>query len=111
MLTRRVQEGDELLKGMEESGEIDQVKLGQIKLSVGEKLKKVDEEIIELIDDGEVIVREIDEADRFNETVYEMLVRVEAQLKKSVEKESVNARPGVNYKNLITIRYSITLLL
>ncbi|XP_011408774.2 PREDICTED: uncharacterized protein LOC105315733, partial [Amphimedon queenslandica] len=94
LLTRRVKEGDELLKGMEESGDIDHVKLGQIKLSVGEKLtalKKVDEEIIELIDDGEAIVREIDEADRFNETVYEMLARVEAKLKKSVEKESVSA--------------------
>uniref|UniRef100_A0A1X7TCC6 DUF1758 domain-containing protein n=1 Tax=Amphimedon queenslandica TaxID=400682 RepID=A0A1X7TCC6_AMPQE len=59
LLTRRVKEGDELLKGMEESGDIDHVKLGQIKLSVGEKLtalKKVDEEIIELIDDGEAIV-------------------------------------------------------
>ncbi|XP_011407351.1 PREDICTED: uncharacterized protein LOC105311886 [Amphimedon queenslandica] len=79
---------------MEESGDIDHVKLSQIKLSVGEKLtalKKVDEEIIELIDDGEVIVCEIDEADRFNETVYEMLARVEAKLKKSVEKESAAA--------------------
>uniref|UniRef100_A0A1X7U524 CCHC-type domain-containing protein n=1 Tax=Amphimedon queenslandica TaxID=400682 RepID=A0A1X7U524_AMPQE len=68
LLTRRVQ-GDELLKA----------------------LKKVDEEIIELIDDGEVIVCEIDEADRFNETVYEVLARVEAKLKKLVEKESVAA--------------------
>ena len=55
---------------------VDAVKLGQLRLSINEKLtaiKKLDDEIVELRQDDEEIVKDITETDEFNEKVYEHL--------------------------------------
>ena len=97
LLTRRVADVDGLLRSMESASEFDCVKLGQIKMSLGEKfiaLKKLDEDIIERTQDGAEVVREIGEADVFNEGVYEILARVEACLRGPSGREGVVTRSG-----------------
>ena len=76
VLMRRLNEADAILKA---SGKIDPVKIGQLKLTITEKhlaLKRLDEEIAELIDDEEAVLREITEADEFSERIYESLARI-----------------------------------
>ena len=97
LLTRRVADVDGLLRSMESASEFDCVKLGQIKMSLGEKfiaLKKLDEDIIERTQDGAEVVREIGEADVFNEGVYEILARVEACFREPSGRGGVVARSG-----------------
>ena len=76
VLVRRLNEADAILKA---SGKIDPVKVGQLKLNITEKhlaLKRLDEEIAELIDDEAAVLREITEADEFSERIYESLARI-----------------------------------
>ena len=63
---------------------VDPVKLEHLRLYVNEKhpaLKKLDEEILELLDDDEAIVTEITNADKFNYCIYESLAKIEVQLR------------------------------
>ena len=71
--------------------------LGQIKMSLGEKLralKKLDEDIIECTQDGAEVAREIGESDVFNEGVYEILARLEACLREPSGRGGVVTRLG-----------------
>ena len=61
-----------LIRAKESASEFDCVKLGQIKISLGEKLialKKLDEDIIERTQNGAEVVRQIGKADAFREGV------------------------------------------
>ena len=76
LLTKRVTEVDVLIRSTEATSDFDCVKLGQIKMSLGEKLialKKLDEDIIERTQDGAEVVRENGQADVFNEVVTKQL--------------------------------------
>jgi hypothetical protein len=83
VLTKRLHEAGSILEGMGAAMEVDQVKLGQLKLSVSEKLvalKKLDDEIIDLIENDDEIVQDISETDEYNENVYNSLAKIEMYL-------------------------------
>ena len=97
VLTKRLGEANVLLGGIATDREVDPVKLGQLKLFVNEKLlvlKKLDEEIIDLIDGDEEIVQEISETDQYNENAYNSLAKIETYLAdkaRKVPSDSVHA--------------------
>ena len=89
VLTKRLGEANVLLEGIVTDREVDPVKRGQLKLFVNEKLlvlKKLDEEIIDLIDGDEEIVQEISETDQYNENAYNSLAKIETYLADKVRK-------------------------
>uniref|UniRef100_A0A1X7UDI3 Reverse transcriptase domain-containing protein n=1 Tax=Amphimedon queenslandica TaxID=400682 RepID=A0A1X7UDI3_AMPQE len=80
VLVGRLEEAKDILI----AADVDPVKLEQLRLYVNEKhsaLKKLDEEILELLDDDEAIVAEIGNADKFNDRIYESLAKIEVQLR------------------------------
>ena len=81
VLVCRPREADNILRVVDG---VDPVKLEQLRLYVNEKhsaLKKLDEEILELLDDDEAIVAEITNADKFNDRIYESLAEIEVHLR------------------------------
>ena len=81
VLVGRLREADDILMVVDG---VDPVKLEQLRLYVNEKhsaLKKLDEEILELLDDDEAIVAEITNADKFNDRIYESLAKIEVQMR------------------------------
>ena len=88
VLSKRLSEAKIVLETIETSEAVDAVKLGQLRLSINEKLtaiKKLDDEIVELRQDVEEIVKDITETDEFNEKVYEHLARIELYLSGSAK--------------------------
>ena len=80
VLVGRLEEAKDILM----AADVDPVKLEKLRLYVNEKhsaLKKLDEEILELLDDDEAIVTEISDADKFNDRIYESLAKIEVQLR------------------------------
>lgn len=76
--TKMISRSEELLA----ADPLDTFKLSQIKLSLTEKLqllKQLDEEFLSVVSEDEV-VREIEQADEFKETIYAALVRMERAL-------------------------------
>ena len=78
---KRLIEADTLLTGMVDVGEPEKVKLAQLKLALEEKLgilRRLDEEILALIEDEADVLADIEEADALTHRKYEQLVRIDA---------------------------------
>ena len=78
---KRLLEADTLLTGMVDVGEPEKVKLAQLKLALEEKLgilRRLDEEILALIEDETDVLANIEEADALTQRIYEQLVRIDA---------------------------------
>ena len=77
IVTRKLAEAEKLLEEVEGGAIADEVLVAQLRLSLKEKLealKRKDEEVVDLIDDGDEVIREIEDADAFNENVSNVLV-------------------------------------
>uniref|UniRef100_A0A1X7TG22 Uncharacterized protein n=1 Tax=Amphimedon queenslandica TaxID=400682 RepID=A0A1X7TG22_AMPQE len=77
IVTRRLAEAEKLLEEVKGGAIADEVQVAQLRLSLKEKLealKRKDEEVVDLIDDGDEVIREIEDADTFNENISNVLV-------------------------------------
>ena len=80
VVTRRIKEDDNLVAAISPTHPVDLAKLTQLKLSLKEKLEmlsKLDDEILELIDNGGDLVKDIDEADTFKQDIYAPIVKID----------------------------------
>ena len=76
-VTKRLKELTDLMAAGESH------KLHHLRLSFTEKLetlKRLDEEIVELLDDNEVVMTEIDQANQVKDSIYKALVKIELEL-------------------------------
>ena len=77
LATKRLADADKLLGEIGAGTEPDPVQVAQVRLALNEKLetlRKVDEKIVVLIDDGDEVIREIEESDAFNHDLSNRLV-------------------------------------
>ena len=81
VVTKRLDEVRGILEpGEEGPRDVDSTKLAQLRLALSEKLetlKNLDSEILDLLESEEDIGREIEQADVFNQRVYETLVKID----------------------------------
>ena len=80
VVTKRLQEVNEVLAAIESGATADPSKLVPFKLTLQEKLdtlKRLDNEILDLVEDDMALVQEIEQADAFNQDIYEALVKIE----------------------------------
>jgi hypothetical protein len=84
VLLKRLTEADTVLREIETSRErADPVKMGQLKLSISEKLeilKRLDDDIIDLTENEDDIIKDISDTDEFNENAYQKLAHIESHL-------------------------------
>ena len=76
MATKRIAEANSLL---EREGTPDRIEIARYAFTLQEKievLRQLDGEILELLEDETEIIREIEQADEFNQEVFELLLRV-----------------------------------
>ena len=81
---KRLSEATKLLEEIEAGAVSDQVRLAQIRLTLSSKLetlKKLDDEVVDLITDGDEVVKEIEESDLFNEDVSNKLVQIDRHIR------------------------------
>lgn len=77
VVTKRLGEVEAVLGGGDRP---DPIKLGQLKLILLEKLevlRQLDKDIVDEIEDETALVKEIDEADMFNQRIYEVLMKID----------------------------------
>uniref|UniRef100_A0A1X7TBP2 Tubulin-specific chaperone A n=1 Tax=Amphimedon queenslandica TaxID=400682 RepID=A0A1X7TBP2_AMPQE len=77
IVTRRLAEAEKLLEEVKGGAIADEVQVAQLRLSLKEKLealKRKDEEVVDLIDNGDEVIKEVEDADTFNENISNVLV-------------------------------------
>ena len=93
VVRKRIAELGDVIKVAEEAGEerpdLDALKrLRQLRQNLQEKVEiigKLDEEILNGIDDEEKLMKDIEEADAFRQEIYDAIIQVDAVLSRSVE--------------------------